>query len=232
MKKTAFLIICVCFLLSCLNMPGKIFAAVSAGDNWSLEVNEVEFDNSIPTPVRPTQTPVINTRQVKEEIVKSAPFELRISNNFIDYGIISATIPLYRTFNITVNGGDNGFIVYGYQNNPLWFSGSKTFIPDTTCDNGYCSEVSSALWENTLTYGFGYRCNRKDGSICPIDFKTINYYKQFADTSKKEVMQTIVSQKAGPIKTSAEVLLKLNTSKQQSEGDYNNRITLIAVPGY
>ncbi len=232
MKNAAFLL----FLLSAcalnLAMPENILAAVSAGDNWNIDVNEIEFDSSIPTPARPTQAPVKNTISSPNEIVRAEPFGLQISNDFIDFGIISATIPLYRSFKIVLNGGNNGFIVYGYQNNPLWHSGSKTYIPDTTCDNGYCSEVSSALWENTLTYGYGYRCNNIEGDICPIDFNNKNYYKQFADTSKKEFMQKIVSQNSGALNPSAEVMLKLNTSKQQNPGDYNNRITFIAVPGY
>lgn len=232
MKKSAVLFNLLSLYLFSLIVPANIFGAVSASDNWSVEVNEIELDSSIPTPTRPTQPPLRNAVKPPEDRAAAEPFGIEISNNFIDFGIISATIPLYRSFKMSVSGGDNGFIVYGYQNNPLWHSGSKTFIPDTTCDNGYCSEVSSALWENTLTYGLGYRCNKIYGNLCPIDFENDNYYKQLADTSKKEYMQKIISQNAGNLKTSAEVILKLNTSKQQTPGNYNNKITFIAVPGY
>lgn len=232
MKMSAFLISVIFGSLSILFVPGKLHAGVSAGDNWSVEINEIEFDTTIPTPIRPTQGPATATNYAPADDDERPPFEIHISNSFIDYGIISATIPLYRSFNVEIKGGEKGFIVYGYQNNPLWFAGSKTYLPDTTCDNGYCTEVSSSLWENTLTYGYGYRCNGIKGNICPIDFISSSYYKQFADMSKREFMQTVVSQKAGPGSTSAEVMLKINTSKQQAAGYYINRVTLLAIPAY
>jgi hypothetical protein len=158
-------------------------------------------------------------------------FSLNISNLIIDYGVISPTNSIYRSNNISIYGKINSSTIKLYQDHPLRDSESSQTIPDTTCDNGSCSQVTSAPWENTLTYGFGYRCVNIIGNSCPGDFNN-NYYKQLPDNSQKELPQTIMTNKQNLDNLETQIIYKINTSKTQPEGNYANTITYIASPGY
>ena len=150
----------------------------------------------------------------------------------IDYGILTPTNNIYRTTNLALSNLQNGFIVIASEDHPLAISASDTNIPDTTCDNGSCSDITSALWQDTLTYGFGYHCDNVAGNNCPVDFKLDNYYKQFSDLSTKKIPQIIMSSELPQSNAEAQITYKINTSKSQPNGSYANTITYIASPGY
>lgn len=160
-----------------------------------------------------------------------SPFTFSLSESVIDFGILSATNPVTRNTILTVRNPSGGYNVVGYENHPLLApSGSR--INDTTCDNGSCSEITSALWTNTLTYGFGYRCDNVIGNDCDLGFATADYFKQFADVSKKEHPQTIMTGTVPGQKRQGKVTYKVNISGTQQPGTYINTITYIAAPGF
>jgi len=155
------------------------------------------------------------------------PFSLSISNGVIDFGKLSATNPVIRTSDIAITS-NRPYTVFAIQSNPLRLN-ERITIPDTTCDNGSCSETTAAPWTNTLTYGFGYRC---DGNTnCQPDFKDNTYYRQFPDNTKKEIPQVILQGAEGK-NADAKITYKINISGTQQEGAYDNIITYIATPSY
>ena len=128
--------------------------------------------------------------------------------------------------------GLKNFIVTAYENHAPQATNSESQIPNSTCDNGSCSEITAALWENTLTYGFGYRCDNIHENNCAYDFFQNQYYKQFSDESKQKTPQIIMSGYESNTNQEIQMTYKLNISKNQSKGSYSNSITFIASPGY
>lgn len=161
------------------------------------------------------------------------PFRFTISNLDINFGTLTATNPVTRTNMLTVsNGSAFGYNVTAYENHQLLSPANGSVIPDTTCDNGLCTQNTSALWSNTLTYGFGYRCEDVVGTDCSTDFTTSDYYKQFADLSANETPGIVmVGANVGRNKQ-AQITYKVNISGTQVAGQYSNVVTYIATPTF
>ena len=154
-----------------------------------------------------------------------------LSQNEIDFGILSATNPVIRSTNITVSSLASAYQVLGSEDHSL-LSASNAVIPDTTCDNGSCTDVTASEWKNTLTYGFGYRCEDVEGIACVNDFSTPDYYRQFADRSRSETPQPIMLSDDPSSKDEAKILYKVIIPGTQQTGSYANEITFIAAPTF
>ncbi len=157
----------------------------------------------------------------------SQALSFSISNNLVDYGKLTPANPVSRIIDLTVSESPSrGYSVFTFENNEL-SDAHNNFIPDTTCDNGTCSEISSALWSSNLSFGFGYRCENTDGSGCTEDFSEKGYFKQFANESKSEAYQIIINDLNS---RKAKIELKANISNTQTKSSYSNSIIFIAVP--
>lgn len=160
-------------------------------------------------------------------------FRFSISATSIDFGTLTPTNPILRDNTLTVsNQSAGGFVVKAFENHPLMVPTTGATIPDTTCDNGSCSETSASSWTSTLTYGFGYRCDGVDSvNYCPADFTGLDSYKQFSDVAKNEKAQTVMKGATGR-NQKAKITYKVNISATQFAGLYSNAITYIATPTY
>ncbi len=209
--------------------PDPAYAKITTNDNWTIEINDINITTDTIIKDKPKQL----TNNQADPLQPSTSLSLDISSYIIDYGPLSPTNQIYRTSNLNVsNNNKKGFIIIAYENHPLITTGSNSFIPDSTCDNGSCSEVTSAIWTNTLTYGFGYRCDNINNNTCPIEFNQSDYYKQFSDYSKNETGQIIMSGNLPASNHETQITYKVNISKTQASGSYNNTITYLAVPKY
>src|ERR1035437_2136496 len=163
------------------------------------------------------------------EYIKSIiPFRFTVSNVFIDFGIISPTIPVLRTNLLTIsNGSAFGYQVSTSQNHNLRVNpyGAPAEIPATACDGPSCTPTTAAAWTNSLTYGFGYRCDNVNGTDCDSQFLTTNYYKPFISSPSAIIVMS--SPNVGKNKIS-QVTYKLNVSGIQAAGLYKNIINYIA----
>ena len=161
------------------------------------------------------------------------PFRFSISTTDISFGEVEPTNPVTRTNNLKIsNGSANGYIVSAFENHQLLVPGSGAQIPDTTCDNGLCTETTASGWVNTLTYGFGYRCDNVTGGDCSLDFSSPNDYKQFANSSLNENPQPVMlGTNVGRTKE-AQITYKVNISGTQPGGSYSNTVTYIATPTF
>lgn len=162
------------------------------------------------------------------------PFTFSISNQTIDFGSLSSEVPSTATTILTVSsGGAGGYQVTTEENHPPTVYSIGAAIPDTTGDNGDITESNAGTWALNTTYGFGYTMY---GNDVPTPFPTAapagNSYKQFADFSKGETPQVIMSSiRVGKNRT-ATVTYKINISAVQPAGLYHNVITYIATPTY
>lgn len=156
------------------------------------------------------------------------PMTLSLSENLIDYGEILPTDPIIRTNNISVSNSYNqGYTLQAFENHPLSQISSSGIIPDTTCDNGICSDTVAQPWNGTLTYGFGYRCDKlSESNYCLADFSDTTSFKQFA---KEVEPQKVIEANRD---SSAQISYKINLSGAQATKFYNNKVTFIAIPNF
>jgi hypothetical protein len=167
-------------------------------------------------------------------VPRTSPFSFTISSTKIDFGTLTPTNPVTRTTTLRVDSmNTQGYSVTGAQEHELMDENTGATIPDTTCDNGRCSETVASAWSNTLTFGFGYRCSRENITCVEGDesFVPENYFKQFPDSSKDESATTIMSGGTGRGQE-ATILYKVNISSSQPAGVYTNAITYLATPNY
>lgn len=176
-------------------------------------------------------------------IPRGAPFSLSVSNTLIDFGVLSPTNPVTRTTTLTIsNTNASSYQVTASENHQLIVNRTGAVIPDTTCDNGNCNQTRAGEWSNTLTYGFGYRCDSISVASSGTSTQTcvtgdssfssnMSHFKQFADASKKETSQVVV--KGGKGKSQkATVTYKVNIPSSQATGNYTNAVTYVATPNF
>lgn len=232
------------YLFICLFSP-KASAFTMSNENWIIDMGnsnsgagtQSNSKNNLTSTLRQTGPGLYVG---KNYVVKAGfrpstsppSFSFSLTQTAIDFGLLTATNPVIRTSTITIsNASSPGYQVLAYENSPLK-NESNTSIPDTTCDNGSCTETTAAPWEATLTYGFGYRCDSIADITCSSAFIDKDDYRQFADKSRNESPQTILIGKDGKANRKAKITYKLNISGTQAPGTYTNSITYIAAPTF
>lgn len=167
-------------------------------------------------------------------VPRSSPFSFAISNINIDFGLLTPTNPVIRSTILTVTNTElDGYNVSAAQNHELQVPTTGAKINDTTCDDGRCTDTIASEWMSTLTYGFGYRCEREILSCVEGDssFLNSNYYKQFPDSSQDESAASVMTGGRG-VNMNSTVLYKVNISSSQPPGTYSNTVTYLATPNY
>lgn len=156
------------------------------------------------------------------------PFIASSSTDQLNFGEIDAGEPIIRSHSVSVTiGSAHGFQVLSQEDHNLQ-SDNKEEIPNTSCDSGSCTQILSDVWENPLTYGFGYRCQDILDKQCAQGFEN-NYYKRFANISFNESPAQIIYQ--GGRKNAESILLyKINISAGQARNKYHNSISYLFVP--
>lgn len=162
------------------------------------------------------------------------PFTFTISNQMVDFGVLSSGTPATGTTTLTVSaGGAGGYQVTAQENHQLTVYSTGSLIPDTTGDSGNITQSNAGTWLQNTTYGFGYTMY---GSSVPTPFPTAapagDQYKQFSDFSKNETPEVIMTSARVTKSQTAVVTYKVNISALQPAGQYHNVITYIATPGY
>ena len=187
-----------------------------------------------------------------ENIVSALPFSAFLSSDIVDFGSLSPTNPIVRTVDLIIYSlSSYGYSILAFEDHPLQSDpsaglrlrgsdsrSSGQVIPNTTCDNGQCSEDNAQEWKNTLTYGFGYRCDNVTGFDCDSSFSNAegtpsgpNFYKSFADNSNSMSPKSIMAG-IGSKNKDIRLSYKVNISGNQAQGIYTNIITFIAIPSF
>jgi len=253
MKKAALLLFVFCFLLIAKSVNAQSLlendfyrlqmgnlnsiAGESGGSGFNLNITSGETGSGLYSGTN------YKIRAGFQYINSIIPFAFSIDNLNIDFGTLSPTNPITRTDTLTIaNQSAYGYVVTASENHQLLVPASGALIPDTTCDAGGCSETTATVWSSTLTYGFGFRCdsvsiiyNGSTSTDCLGGGSSFsgnaNYFKQFADLSKSETAQTVISGTSGR-NQQATITYKVNISSSQAAGEYTNAITYIATPTY
>jgi len=220
--------------LLAFNLTKIVHADTVSNDNYSIDVNTIDT-NPQPTP----KPEVLGTNNIapKEFTTGSnytvtspnSTLSLVLFQNTVDFGILSSTNPVVRTSNIHLDETNFGGEVLAYENHALT-SSTNDVIQNTSCDNGNCTPEIAAIWANTLTYGFGYRCDSEQIGICDPQFSPSQYFKPFADNSADHIAETIISTSKG--KSQSTITYKVNISGTQKASTYYNSITYLAIPKF
>lgn len=216
--------------------PSSIHATTLYNKDYLLEIEGITLDNPTPTPVylltipTPTQFQQPAKAVTSYEKVQVQPMKLHVNPILVSFGLLSATNPTKREVTIALtNPTASRYSLIGYATSSLTDKETKAAIPDTTCDAGTCTEVTASSWESILTYGFGYRCNGKD---CSRAFLNSNTYMHFANYTRGQTHETILSGQQAHTGRNAQIVLKTNIPGTQPQGLYTNTIVFIATPSY
>jgi len=160
------------------------------------------------------------------------PFTFSISSDLIEFGTLTPNNPVSRTNTLSIlSKSTTSYSIYAYENHQPQ-SLDNSFIPDTTCDNGACTQTTSASWKESTVYGFGYRCDNKAGSDCFGEFLDPNFFKQFSDYSRQEEWEQIMKGLPEDKEKTSQITYKVNISNAQKPVKYVNTLTYIAVPNF
>ncbi len=197
----------------------KANAASMSNGGFTLDQNQVNilpFSREEPKKIQaPMQKIYASGKNYLVNTNSPTAFHFSISQEMIDFGKLTATNPIIRTLDLDISSNNNNFQILATEDHPLKANTNLT-IPDTTCDNGSCSELTASLWDNTLTYGFGYQF---DGNLD-------KGFKQFSDPSRSKDWQIITTNPHERIN------YKVNISATQPAGSYSNTVTYIATPDF
>lgn len=161
---------------------------------------------------------------------KTSSINLSVSHNSVIFGDLVPGEPVQRNNTLIVKNRSNyGYTVLFAENSALTSVKTKSIIPDTTCDEGICSDLIASSWTGLLTYGLGVRCENLEGKAC-IPFAK-DEYKQFSNLKAGKNYQTIINGVAKE-DANAQVIYKLNIAPIQAKGSYQNTTTYILLPNY
>ncbi len=211
------------FVYLLIGLFSQAKAATMSNDSYTIEKRSVNIQPYIQdSPKKPDivpQKPYASGTNYTIETNKPFGFSFSLSQDVVDFGKLTATNPVIRDVDLTITSFGN-YQLLAAQDHPLRTQ-NNLIIPDTTCDNGSCSEITAAPWSNTLTYGFGYKTEAMQD----------NMYKQFGDSSRNEAMQSFLQ--GGKAQNQQPTLTyKVNISGTQTPGAYSNSVIFIATPDY
>lgn len=160
-------------------------------------------------------------------------FRFTITEQLVDFGVLTPGTAVTRTHSLIVtNGSAAGYSVTATESSQLLNPTTGEVIPDTTCDDGTCTQTTSAAWTSALTYGFGYRCDNETGTDCASGFSDSTYYKQFPDSSKNEAGQSVMSGTNVGKNKRVRITYKANIATTQQGGFYRNFVNYVATPTF
>lgn len=130
---------------------------------------------------------------------------------------------------LTVTAPGQGYAVSTYATSRLKLQGSATYLPDTLCDAGPCTESDADIWTNPSNNGFGYNVAGADAST---DFVTTDYFRPFPDLSLGDSPAVLLSTVEAGKNRTATLTYRLSSPGDQAAGTYNTDIIYIATPTY
>lgn len=157
-------------------------------------------------------------------------FSFSLSKLTIDFGEITPGTFKTATHQVDVSViGAGGYSVTVFENHPLRLQSGTSTIPDTTCDNGLCTEETAESWTNPANVGFGFNAS---GDDVVADFVSANYFRQFADLASAELPQTIMAANSVQSNRTATITYKVTPSGDQPAGLYETQVVFSAIPTY
>lgn len=136
-----------------------------------------------------------------------------------------------QTLTVSTNAV-SGYAVTAIENERLSnLAASPSYIPDTTCDTGGCTQTSSAAWATAASHpGFGYTVAITNGT--PTIAPTAPSYQHFPNIAATETPFQIMSNTTVANAQAVDVCYKISVDATQPAGDYENQITYTATASF
>lgn len=221
------LIFLLCLLLAggILANPNPTIAQVMEGQNYQLRLQDVYEKQPTPTaePAVVTTAPLPTPPPIRS----FGQSDIVVSDNAIDFGPLSPTDPVIRQLSFTIKGQSLLFSLYQHLDHDL-LNDPGDAIPATSCDNGSCTLHQASLWNSTLTYGIGVRCDNLQDTVCPEDFIEKNTFRPLGGTTDQS---SIIASGTVRDKATINLTYKLVTSGTQPPGNYAATASYILIPG-
>ncbi len=239
MDRQSIALILLTFFLLFTFVPGISLAYQIQGDDTYIETGDLSiFSEDLPVTLIPSPTAkpkAIQEQKIiqqKQDNNGTKGFNISLQHEFLDFGELEPTNPITRTSFIHVIANTlSGYTVFGWQNHSPVETDGVT-VPDTSCDNGACTERTASVWQTPLTYGFGYRCDNTASTPCDHAFNENNLFKQFANESAEERPVPVMQWHIGSDDEKAEISYKINIAASQPQIRYTNTVSYILVPGF
>lgn len=210
----------------------------ASAQSLNIQIDEINTapDETIPTPVQLTSPP-LQSKTAEEKISPGIQsfsqiglMSFSVSSHMLDFGALSPANPVIRNIKLSIISEFTDYQILAYENHPPR-TNNNIAIPDTTCDNGSCTEKDSSVWENGLTYGFGLRCEALTYLFCIEPFGK-NEYRQVPNVLASELPEALIKGIKNKKPQEAQLDFKLNIGGTQQSGTYTNTVTFLAVPNY
>lgn len=217
----------IIFLSSNVNSNmNHAYAETLSNQQYMLEIKPNTIQDQIQElPPEPT------TNQSEPELLPE-PFTFSLDQLLVDFGLLSPTNPIIRSNAVTINQGSaNGYTFQIFENRQLSTEDKQSLIPDTSCDNGSCTQEIASSWQTLLSYGLGYRCENVSGSSCISGFNDTSHYKRLPSMQNNEKPEVVLISNNNK-SSQANIIYRLNVANTQKNQLYTNTVTYIASPNY
>ncbi len=202
------------FFSLALILTYRTYAISSSQDGFIIQTNEVLQAQEIPNPQ------LLNQKTLLFDTISFS-----LDSDQISFDPLAPTNPLTRAQNLTLKSASIPSAMISLIQDQLFTDFVNNQIPNTSCDNGTCTLKKSDLWSNTLTYGFGFRC---EGTfVCEKAFTENDAFRPLPlqDSEAFDINY--------PISTDIDHLrytYKLNVAGSQPRGTYRSNIRYIILP--
>ncbi len=141
---------------------------------------------------------------------------------------------------MTATNASSGYSVTAQESNEMRMIGATgliagTTIPDTTCDDGTCTEAVGAGWTSPDYNGLGYSLENVTGSPATFEYSddTSGFLaRQFSNIGGGETAAEIMTN-AGPSSgDECNVCYRITIDELQPPGTYENSVTYIATANF
>lgn len=151
----------------------------------------------------------------------------------VPFGVLA--LNTFRTGAQTLTVSTNavsGYAVTAIENERMSnLAASPSYIPNTTCDTGSCTNTSSAAWATAASHpGFGYTVAITSGT--PTIAPTAPSYQRFSSAAATETPFQIMSNATTANAQAVDVCYKISVDATQPAGNYENQITYTATASF
>lgn len=203
----------VLFIISLFTFVPVSYGITTSNDTYIIQVEDSLLPNQFP-------------KKQPKASDSSDSIVFSFDGSKIEFDPLTPTNPLVRTRNLSVSTtGGNGYSISAYLVKPL-SNETGGIIQNTSCDDGACTISHPSLWTSSLTYGFGFRCEKS--SICDESFAEENTFSPMPNDSKSSFINIkydhIISN------STIKFLYKINTAGSQEPGNYTSTIKYLVMP--
>jgi len=207
----------------------------NANPNTDTPTDDATGKVAVIEPVRVTAT-VDATITFKIEGVTSGTSACSLStdvtttNASVPFGVL--TLDTFRSaaqkLTVSTNAA-SGYAVTAIENDKLSnLASSPSYIPNTTCDTGGCTNTASAAWATAVGHpGFGYTVAIVSGT--PTIAPTAPNYQRFSSLAASEAPFQIMSNNTIASSQATYVCYKISVDATQPAGNYENQVTYTAT---